>query len=361
MKIHELFAAMAKHNSSDLHIKVGEPPIFRISGELVRMKGPPLGDAEASNLLTPMLTDRTRADLERVGYADFSQSLEGVGRFRVNVYKQTGHLSAAIRRVKPRIPNYEELMLPPQIATAATFEQGLVLVGGITGSGKSTTIASVLNDINAKRRCHIITIEDPIEYVFTDDKALINQREIGLDVATFADALRSAVREDPDVMLLGEMRDAETFETALTAAETGHLVFGTIHSSGAAQTIGRILDLFPPAKHAQMRTSMAFNLRAVFNQKLLASTIKDHPMIPVVETMFMTPIIRKMILEAEDNKVADALGKDTDNGCETYNKALVRLYREKKLSMETALTASPNPEELRMSMRGITISDGGIL
>jgi twitching motility protein PilT len=361
MKIHELFTAMGKHNASDLHLKVGEPPIFRISGELVRMKSPPLTEADSEGLLMPMVNERSRADLGHRGYCDFSYFLEGVGRFRINIFKQTGRLSAAVRRVKPRIPTYEELQLPPQVAKCATYEQGLVLIGGITGSGKSTTIATILNDINARRRAHIITIEDPIEYVFTDDKALINQREIGLDVLNFQEALRSAVREDPDVMLLGEMRDAETFETALTAAETGHLVFGTIHSSSSAQTIGRILDLFPQAKHDQIRTSLGFNLRCIINQKLLASTDRERPQIPVVEVMFITPIIKKMIFDGEDAKVAEALNKDTDSGSESFNRALVRLYREKKLTMETALAAAPNPEELRMSMRGISLSDGGIV
>jgi twitching motility protein PilT len=308
-----------------------------------------------------MANERSRADLAHRGYCDFSYFLEGIGRFRINIFRQTGRLSAAVRRVKPRIPTYDELQLPAQVAKCASYEQGLILIGGITGSGKSTTIASILNDINSKRRCHIITIEDPIEYVFTDDKALINQREIGLDVLNFQEALRSSVREDPDVMLLGEMRDAETFETALTAAETGHLVFGTIHSSSAAQTIGRILDLFPQTKHDQIRTSLGFNLRCIINQKLLASLDPQRPQVPAVEVMFITPIIKKMIFEGEDAKVAEALNKDTDSGSESFNRALVRLYREKKLSMETALAAAPNPEELRMSMRGISLSDGGIV
>ena len=361
MKIYELFQAMAKYNASDLHLKVGEPPIFRINGELVRMKSPVMTGEDTDSLLLPMLNERSRADLEARGYADFSQALEGSGRYRCNVFRSSGRLSGAIRRVKLEIPTYEQLHLPAQIGKCATYEQGLVLIGGITGSGKSTTIAAILNDINTKRRAHIITIEDPIEYLFIDDKSLINQREIGIDVLNFTEALRSAVREDPDVMLLGEMRDAETFETALTAAETGHLVFGTVHSSGAAQTIGRILDLFPERKHEQIRTALGFNLRCVLNQKLLAGVTKELPQIPAVETMFITPIIKKMILDGEDMKVADALAKDTENGCENFNRVLIRLYREKKITMETALGAAPNPEELRMSMRGISISDGGIV
>ena len=360
MKIDELLTAMAKHQASDLHIKSGQPPVFRVGGNLARLKSPPLADEDCRNLLLPLLDGRTQVDFDNRGYADFSYAIDGVGRFRCNIFKQSGRVSAAIRRVKPKVPTYADLNLPATVAKVAQYEQGLVLMGGITGSGKSTTIAAILDDINRAKPVHIITIEDPIEYVFTDDKAIINQRELGIDVATFEDALRSAVREDPDVMLLGEMRDAETFETALTAAETGHLVFGTIHSSGCAQTIGRILDLFPTAKHAQIRTSLAFNLRCVMNQKLLPSTTPKQ-MVPALELMFITPIVKKCILEAEDNRIAEALNRDNDSGSMSYNKVLTQLHREQKITMQTALDAAPNPEELRMALRGITISDGGIV
>lgn len=360
MTINDLLAAMGKHNATDLHLRAGEPPVFRVGGDLVRLKSAALTTEQVSELLIPLLDERLQGEMKARGYADFSHSIDGVGRFRCNVYKALGRLSAAIRRVKPKVPSYEEVSLPPQIRKCAGFEQGLVLVGGITGSGKSTTLAAVLDDINHNRRCHILTIEDPVEYVFADDKAVINQREVYTDVATFEDALRSAVREDPDVMLLGEMRDADTFETALTAAETGHLVFGTIHSSGAAQTLGRIMDLFPTEKHAQIRTSLAFNLRCILNQKLLPGTEKGS-LVPVVETMFVSPLMKKLIQEGEFAKVAEALAKDRENGCETFAYALNRLYKEQRLSMDTALAAAPNPEELRMMMRGITISDGGIV
>jgi twitching motility protein PilT len=355
MQINELFQGMAKHNASDLHLKSGQPPIFRISGELVRLKGEVLTNAQLQDMLLPLLNDKQRRDLEERGYADFAVPVPGIGRFRCNLFKQMGSLAMCARRNKPTVPTYADLGLPPQIERLAAIEQGLVLIGGITGSGKSTTIASVLNDINSRRRCHILTIEDPIEFVYTEDKAIINQREIGQDVASFDDALRSAMREDPDVMLLGEMRDGETVETALSAAETGHLVFGTIHASSAPQTIGRLLDLFPAAKHAQMRTSMAFNLKCIMNQKLLPAA-QGKGMVPAVETMFISPIVRKLILDGEDAKLAETLARDVEAGSENFNKVLTRLYKEKKVSMEVALAASPNPEELRMSMRGISIS-----
>ncbi len=360
MTINDLLAAMGKHNATDLHVRIGEPPVFRVGGDLVRLKSPPLTNEQVDELLVPLLDERLQGEMKVRGYADFSHSIEGVGRFRCNVFKSLGKLSAAVRRVKPKVPTYEELNLPVPIRKCADYEQGLVLVGGITGSGKSTSLAAILDDINHRRRCHILTIEDPVEYVFVDDKALISQREVFTDVATFDDALRSAVREDPDVMLLGEMRDGPTFETALTAAETGHLVFGTIHSSGAAQTLGRIMDLFPTDKHPQIRTSLAFNLRCILNQKLLPG-VEKGTMYPVVEIMFITPLMKKLILDGEFAKVSDALNKDRENGCETFNAALNRLYKQKKISMDTALAAAPNPEELRMMMRGITISDGGIV
>lgn len=355
MQITELFQGMAKHNASDLHLKSGQPPLFRISGELVRLKGEVLTDAMLREMLLPLLNAKQQRDLEERGYADFAVPVPGIGRFRCNLFKQMGSLSMCARRNKPTIPTYADLGLPAQVERLATFEQGLVLVGGITGSGKSTTIASVLNDINSRRRCHIITIEDPVEFVYTDDKAIVNQREIGQDVASFEEALRSAIREDPDVILLGEMRDCETVETALSAAETGHLVFGTIHSSGASQTIGRLLDLFPQSKHAQMRTSLAFNLKCILNQKLLPIA-QGKGMVPAVETMFISPIIKKLILDGEDSKLPETLARDVEAGSETFNKVLARLYKEKKVTMEVALAASPNPEELRMSMRGISIS-----
>jgi twitching motility protein PilT len=362
MKILELFQMMVKHNASDLHIKAGEPPVFRVAGQLARMQNvQPLSAEDTESLLGAIMDERAHGQMKEFGYCDFSHFIPEIGRFRCNCFRQLGVMSAAVRKVNLKIPTYSQLMLPPQISRISEFEQGLVLVGGVTGSGKSTTIASILNEINSKRRCHILTIEDPVEYMFIDDKAIVNQREIGLDVKDFKHALRSAVREDPDVMLVGEMRDAETFETALTAAETGHLVFGTVHSSGAAQTIGRLLDLFPPEKREQIRTSLAFNMRAVLNQKLLKGVSKEVPRVPAVEVMFVTPIIKKLILDGDDHKVADAIARDTENGCENFNKVLVRLVKEKKITADTALKAAPNAEELRMSMSGITVTDGGIV
>ncbi|MDA3962206.1 MAG: PilT/PilU family type 4a pilus ATPase [Planctomycetota bacterium] len=360
MEIVKLFSMMVKHNASDLHVKVGQPPVFRVSGQLSRMQNvSSLEPDQTQQLLEPLLSEDQLATLRSRGNVDFAWYQEDVGRFRCNIFLQRGYLSAAIRKVNLEIPSYEQLGLPADIAKVAEYEAGLVLIGGVTGSGKSTTLASILSDINNKRRCHILTIEDPIEYLFHDNLAIINQREIGIDVMDFKDALRAAVRQDPDVMLVGEMRDAETFETALTAAETGHLVFGTVHSSGAAQTIGRILDLFPEEKHEQIRTGLGFNLRAVLNQKLLRAKDKAVGRVPAVETMFNTPIVRKLILEGEDNRLHDAIKADTDNGCRSFNQVLAILVKQGKITQDVALKAAPNAEELRMAMSGIVISDAG--
>lgn len=355
MQIDELLAAMAKHGASDLHFRAGEPPVFRIGGDLMRAKAPALSAEEVRDLLLGLLDERLRGDLANRGYADFSRQVEGVGRFRCNVFRQLGKLSAAIRRVNAVIPTLAQLNLPEGLSRCSDFESGLVLVGGSTGSGKTTTIAALLDEINHKRRCHILTLEDPVEYVFQDDKAMVNQREIGVDVPDFAEALRSAMREDPDVILLGEMRDVVTIETAITAAETGHLVFGTIHAPGAPQTVGRILEMFPKERHQQMRASLAFNLRCILNQKLLPGIAKGTTL-PAVEIMFNTPMIKKLLFEGEDHKLAEALAKDTENGCEPFNRVLARLYHDKQVTMEAALRAAPNPEELRMAMRGISFT-----
>jgi twitching motility protein PilT len=362
MEIHKLFRMMLKYDSSDLHLKVHQPPVFRVQGQLTRMQNSqPMTDKQVELLIMEVLNDKQRAILDSRGYVDFSYFLEDVGRFRFNVFHQCGFVSAAIRRVQLVIPTMEQLRLPQQIHQITGFERGLVLVGGITGAGKSTTLASILDEINHKRRCHILTLEDPIEYLFQEDKAIINQRELGIDINDFADALRAAVRQDPDVILVGEMRDSETFETALRAAETGHLVFGTIHASSCAQTIGRLLDLFPDAKQAQIRSSMGFNLKGILNQQLLQDARNPDKRIPAVESMFMTPTIRKLILDSEDIKIQEAIKQDKDFGCYSYNQVLKHLVDQGAISKNTALKASPNPDELRIGLQGIQIADGGII
>jgi twitching motility protein PilT len=255
----------------------------------------------------------------------------------------------------------EELNLPATLSRIVDFHDGLVLVGGPTGSGKTTTIAALLDGINHRRSAHIITIEDPIEYMYVDDQAVVHQRELGLDVPTMAEALRSIVREDPDVVLLGELRDAETVEMALQASETGHLVFGTVHTPGAAQTVGRLLDLFPASRHAQIRSNLAYNLRVITNQRLVPAVDPKLGRVPAVETMFSTPIVRKLLQEGELNRLGEALSRDVDSGSEDFRRVLLRLHRAGRISAQNALAYAPNPDEMRMALRGINFTEGGIV
>src|SRR4051794_579223 len=271
----KLFRIVMKHKGSDLHFKVNLPPAMRLGGVLRQMQMPPLTTADMERLMYPILTPRQKTILEEEGGVDLAHIIfdgEVETRFRVNLFRQRGRLSLVARRVNNSIPNFEGLGLPPVMAEITQYEQGIVILAGVTGSGKSTTIASMLQYINERERMHIVTIEDPIEFTFKDDKSIINQREVGIDVSDWHTALKHAVRQDPDIILVGEMRDHHTFSAAMHAAETGHLVFGTLHASSAPSAIGRILDLFPRDMHPALRQSMAFNLKAVIAQKLLPTT-----------------------------------------------------------------------------------------
>ena len=273
-EVDKMFRACVKSEGSDLHLKVGKPPILRVKGELRPLNRNPIEDDEMTRILWPLMNAKARADFEENGGADFAHvvDVDGVNwRFRVNVLQQMGHIGLVARRVSNKIPNFEGLYLPPIMEELCKYDKGMVLLAGPTGSGKTTTIASMLNWVNRNYRKHILTLEDPVEFVYTEEKCLINQREVGLDVKTFMHGMRQAVREDPDVMLLGEMRDHESFMTAIQAAETGHLVFGTIHAASAPSTIGRILDLFPEEMHSALRSAIAFNMKGIVAQKLVRS------------------------------------------------------------------------------------------
>ncbi len=351
----KLLKMMEKYNASDLHIKTGAPPIYRITGSVHRSEMEPLTLDQVKQLIFSVMTKEQIKKLEEVGDIDFSLGLSGVGRFRINVFRQRGTFSMAARRVNFNIPTIDELLLPPGIKKIPVMNEGLVIVTGITGSGKSTTLASILSVINHTRRTHIITIEDPIEYLHRDDLSFVNQREVGGDVQSFNTALRYVVRQDPDIILVGEMRDVETFEFALTASETGHLVLTTLHSSTVAQTIGRILDLFPPDRHSQIRQLLKFNLKAIISQRLLKGATKEHPRVPAVELLLATPPVRKAIEEGEDERLSELMSHNKDDGMQTYNQSLVSLVKQKLISRETALKASPNPEALEMNLKGIYI------
>src|SRR5438477_637135 len=287
-EVNKLFRWVMKHEGSDLHLKVGLPPMMRLKGVIRQMNMKALTQEDMERLLFPTLGERERKILEDTGGIDYAYVVgQDEGRFRVNLFRQRGKLSVAARRVNNKIPSFEQLHLPPSIEKLCHFDQGMIILAGVTGSGKSTTIASMLDYINERERLHVVTIEDPIEYTFTDKKAVINQREIGIDVLDWPTALKHVVREDPDVILVGEMRDRETFEAGINAAETGHLVFGTIHASTSPRTVGRILDLFPADMHTAVRQSMAFNLKAIISQKLLPSIKPGASRVPTVEIMIV--------------------------------------------------------------------------
>jgi twitching motility protein PilT len=364
LEIDKLFRALVKLEGSDIHLKVGSPPFVRVAGSLRPLNRGPIDDDEMERLLFPMLNERSRRIYEEDGGADLSYALQIDGlswRFRVNILRQLGHMGLVARRVNNKIPNFSGLGLPPILEEFCKFDQGMILLAGVTGSGKSTTIASMLDWINHRYRKHILTLEDPIEFVFTEDKCVINQREIGDDVKDFQIGMKHAVREDPDIMLVGEMRDRETFETALRAAETGHLVFGTIHASTAPSTLGRILDLFPAALHASMRQSMGFNMKAIIAQKLLPSISKDYSRIPTVEIMSFNATVRKLILEGQDEKLADAIRLGREEGMQDFTQSLCDLVTRDLIDRPTAFEVAPNPESLKMALKGIHIKESGML
>ncbi|MCL2329953.1 MAG: PilT/PilU family type 4a pilus ATPase, partial [Phycisphaerae bacterium] len=282
-------------------------------------------------------------------------------RFRVNIFRQRGTLSVAARRVNADILDFSQLHLPESMFRITEYHQGLVLLAGITGSGKSTTIAAALDWVNQTRACHIVTIEDPIEYLFKDKKSLVNQREVHVDVQNFQAALKYLMRQDPDVVLVGEMRDEETFMAALNAAETGHLVFGTIHASGAAQTIGRVLDLVSEGSRELIRQTMVFNLQAIICQKLLPSIKPGVYRVPAVEIMFANSTIRKLIDEKRDDEIPKVIRACEAEGMMDMNSCLKRLVDEEYIETDVAYAASPNPQELKMRLKGISSGGGGIL
>jgi twitching motility protein PilT len=366
----KLFRMVMKHKGSDLHLKVGLPPAMRLAGVLRTMQLPALSTAEMERLMFPLLNARQKQILEDTGGIDFAHVIYDPNgdetRFRVNLFRQRGRLSLVARRVNTSIPDFEGLGLPPVLGEIASHDQGIIILAGVTGSGKSTTIASMLQYVNTRERCHIVTIEDPIEFTFKDDKCIINQREVGIDVCDWNTALKHAVRQDPDIILVGEMRDRDTFNAAMHAAETGHLVFGTIHASSAPSTISRILDLFPQDMHPAMRQNLAFNLKAIVAQKLLPTT-KDwaaatgQSRIPLVEVMRMNPIVRKLILAEEDIKLQAAIRLGKEEGMVEFTESLRQLVVAEKIERATAFEVAPNPETLRMVLKGIQLPEQAML
>jgi len=370
LEIDKLFRALVKVQGSDLHLKVGLPPHVRVAGSLRPLNRGPIDDEEMTRMLfalidsDPRLKDRRREIFDRDGGVDFAHKVEVDGtvwRFRVNILQQMGSMGLVARRVNNKIPDFAGLHLPPVLEELCKFDQGMILLAGVTGSGKSTTIAAMLDWINRNEAAHILTLEDPVEYVFTDKKSLVNQREIGQDVRDFMVGMKHAVRQDPDVMLVGEMRDRETFETAIQAAETGHLVFGTIHASTAPSTIGRILDLFPEGMHSAIRSALVFNMKAIIAQKLLPSIKEGVQRVPTVEIMTFNPTVRKLIQEGKDDKLSDAIRIGANEGMQDFTMSLKHLVETKMIDRATAFEVAPNPEALKMALKGIQVKEAGIL
>jgi len=358
-EIDRLFEALVKLSGSDLHLKADQPPIIRVKGTLQPLKHPKIDDARMRQLCMPIMSERQRKIFEEEGGVDFAHTcvVDGVRwRFRVNLLTQQGAMGMVARRVNNTIPDFKGLFLPDSIERLCVLDQGMVLLAGVTGSGKSTTIGSMLNYINRTYRKHILTLEDPIEFVFTEDKCLINQREIGSDVKNFEIGMKHAVREDPDIILVGELRDVETFKTAIHAAETGHLVFGTIHAASASSCIGRILDLFPQEEHASIRSAIAFNMKGIIAQKLLKSIKPGVSRVPVCEVMFFDVLVRKYVLEEQDHLIADHIKKSFRDGMQDFTQSLKSLIDQQLIDRNDAMEIAPNREALEMALKGIGVT-----
>ncbi len=358
MNIERLLKKVADLDASDLHLKVGRKPFVRIKTVLKEMSDEEvLTRKDTEDYALSIMNDNQKKLFLEQMEMDLATENPQTGRFRVNVFRQRGNVGIVMRRIKSFIPSFEELGLPAVLANISDSQTGLVLIAGPTGCGKSTTLAAMIEYINQSRQAlHIITIEDPIEFVYTDKNCLINQREVGLDTLTFHDALKRVLREDPDIILIGELRDPETFEAAIRACETGHLVFSTLHTVDTLTTINRILDFFPQDQHDMIRKILAYNLKATCCQRLLPK--KDGTgMLPACEIMVVTPIISRLILEDNLGKIPSAISADKETGMQTFNQHLVKLINEGKITKETGFEASPAPHALEMNLRGIYLDE----
>ncbi len=352
LDIIELLKLTFERGASDLHLTVGIPPTLRIDGELTPTEYDPLTPADTHRLMYSLMDGRRQKIFEEENELDFSFSLSGYGRFRINVFKQRGNVASALRTIPTKILGVEELGLPPILLEFCKQPRGLFLVTGPTGHGKSTTLAAMIDYINGTRRQHIITIEDPIEYAHTHKSCIVNQREVFADTHSFAEALKRALREDPDVILVGEMRDFETISTAITAAETGHIVFATLHTNSAAEAIDRIIDVFPPHQQPQVRIQLANSLIGIATQQLLVR-MGGKGRVPAVEVLVATPAIRNLIREGKTFQIFSAMQTGARYGMQTMDQALKDLYERRLISYEDALNRCHDREEfLRMLGEG---------
>jgi twitching motility protein PilT len=351
MSLPSFLRHMVESGASDLHLKAGLPPTIRVDGILEQAPFPPLTPTDTENAAGEVLTEAKAYEFKSSNEADVGYTLPGVGRFRVNVFKQRGNVNLAIRRVRSDIPTFEELHLPPAVAALAAEPRGLVLVTGPTGTGKTTTIASMIGWINAQKHAHIVTIEDPIEIVHDDLLSIVDQREIGLDTESYRTALKYVVRQDPDVIFIGEIRDAETVEAALQAAETGHLVISTLHTLDASETVNRIIDLFPPEIHRQVRMSLAGTLRGILSQRLVPRA-DGRGRVPAVEALINTGRVAERIADPEQTStIPDVIAEGEFYGMQTFDQALVKLVAEGLVTPDDASAAASHPHDFQLTLK----------
>src|SRR5262245_55043124 len=353
-----VLAAARQLRASDVHLKAGLTPIFRIKGELRTVRDvPPLTPEVIATFALAMMNERQKHEFETQFDLDLAYGTPDGVRYRVNVFQQRGSVGMVMRLIPPEVPPFERLNLPPQVLKLADEMRGMVLVTGVTGSGKSTTLAALIDYINQKQACHIVTIEDPIEYAFRDKRSVINQREMGFDTRSFAKALRAALRQDPDVILVGEMRDLESIEIAMTAAETGHLVLSTLHTVDAVETINRIIGIFPPHQQAQVRIAVGGILRGVVSQRLIPRA-DGKGMVPAVEILVSTARVRELIEDSQRTReIRDAIAQGAGYGMMSFDQCLIGLVQQRLVTYEEAIKNSSTPDDFALAFRGI--SGGG--
>lgn len=350
--INDLLRLLFEKNASDLHLTAGSAPVLRIDGDIVPTDMDKLTPEMCQELIYGVLTDEQKEKFERENELDLAFGVKGLGRIRMNVFRQRGAVAAALRNIPGKIPNFEELGLPEVIKNyVVKLAKGLVLVTGPTGSGKSTTIASIIDYINADRKGHIITIEDPIEYVYMHRNCIVNQREIGSDSITFTSSLKHILRQDPDVIVIGEMRDLETIQAALTIGETGHLVFATLHTSDTVQSINRIIDVFPPHQQQQIRTQISFVLQAVLSQMLLPKAYSGGR-VAAIEVLIPNAAVRNLVREEKIQQIYSVMQTGTESGMQTMNQALFSLYQKQLVSYNEIMASSLDPKDLQRMVKG---------
>jgi twitching motility protein PilT len=361
-EVNKYFKACIKAQSSDLHLKVGQPPKLRMHEGIRSTTGESLTEKKIEELVFEILSEKQKHFFLENGALDFAYEVGTENRFRVNVFRQRTKISLVARRITSKIPPFETLNLPRVIENIADMaHEGIILVTGPTGCGKSTTIASMIDHVNRTRSCHIVTIEDPLEFIHTDKKAIVSQREIGIDVPDYESALRSLMRQDPDVVLVGEMRDNQTLTAAMRAAETGHLVFGTLHSASASQTIQRILDLYPQQERDLARQTFAMSIKAIVSQVILPGLKPTAKRVPAVEILISNPSVKKLISEKRESDLDAVIRSCQNEGMQDFTESLRALVEGEWIDLKVALQYAPNVEELKMALKGIRAGTGSIL